>query len=113
LYASAASTGTGQETITSVFLHRTRNGGIWLISDRQDKSSEPSSGSALETVTVTGYRLRVQELAGIWPEPKAGNGVTILLPESAGNPLDPIVSRRTSLTWVLKKIKNITVSIYL
>jgi hypothetical protein len=64
---------------------------------------EATTGTVLETAIVSGYRIQVLELAGSQPEPETGIDSGILLVEFTGNPLDPAVSCRTSLTWGAKQ----------
>ncbi len=87
---------------------RRKNGGIWFVSFRQNKSPEPSSVTVPRTAIVSGNQYRLQELAGTKPEAKAGTDTGILLLKFAGNQEDLAVSRRTSSTWVCTFTRKIS-----
>jgi hypothetical protein len=65
----------------------------------EDNLTDPPSGSGPETIAVSGYLVRTQEWPEITRETVSGSGLGIVLPEFAGNPMEPISSRRTCLTW--------------
>ena len=75
--------------------------GTELGSGHRQETSEPETGTARETTNGHFNKIRIPELARNQSEPEPGTDFGILLAEIAGNLPDPVVSGRTSLTWVV------------